>query len=206
MSLYRRGGKRAFDLVVAGPLLLISLPVLAVVAVVVRLKLGAPVLFRQTRPGREGRPFQIVKFRTMTEAMDQQGRLLPDADRLTRFGAFLRSTSADEIPELWNVFRGDMSLVGPRPLRMAYLDRYTREQARRHEVRTGITGWAQVNGRNNAPWAERLAMDVWYVDNYSMSMDMKILLRTAGSVLKRSDISEDGHVTAQEFLGSESTA
>lgn len=206
MNLYQRGGKRLFDVCVAVLLLLVSLPVVAVVALVVRLKLGRPVLFRQTRPGRNGHPFQIVKFRTMTDATDQQGRLLPDADRLTRFGAFLRSTSVDEIPELLNVIRGDMSLVGPRPLRVAYLERYSVEQARRHEVRSGITGWAQVNGRNNAPWADRLAMDVWYVDNYNLVLDIRILCRTVVAVAKRADVSERGHVTAQEFLGSEPRA
>ena len=203
MSLYRRGGKRAFDLIVAVPLLVLSCPVLLVVAVLVRIKLGSPVLFAQKRPGREGRVFQIHKFRTMTQVRDTAGHLLPDEARLTRFGAWLRSSSADELPELWNVIRGDMSLVGPRPLLVTYLDRYTSEQARRHEARPGITGWSQVNGRNNAPWPERLAMDVWYVDNYSLALDMRILWRTVWSVVKRSDVSEHGHATAQEFTGAE---
>lgn len=203
MNVYRRGGKRALDLLVAVPLLVLSLPVLVVVAVLVRVKLGSPVLFAQTRPGRDGRVFRIVKFRTMAQETDTEGNLLSDEERLTRFGGWLRASSVDELPELWNVIRGDMSLVGPRPLLVAYLDRYTAEQARRHEARAGITGWAQVNGRNNAPWSERLAMDVWYVDNYSLTLDMRILWRTVWSVVKRSDVSEHGHATAQEFTGAE---
>ena len=199
--MYRRGGKRAFDLVVSLLLLPITLVVMAIVGILVRINLGRPVLFRQERPGREGKIFTLSKFRTMTDATDDDGQLLSDEERLTRFGSFLRSTSLDETPELWNVITGDMSLVGPRPLLVAYLDRYTPEQARRHEVRPGITGWAQVNGRNNAPWPERLAMDVWYVDNVSFSLDLKILWRTVTSVLRRADTSEDGHATAREFRG-----
>lgn len=205
MSLYRRGGKRAFDVIASVPLLLVSLPVLMVVAVLVRIKLGAPVMFVQARPGRDGRSFRIMKFRTMTQETDAEGILLSDEERLTRFGAWLRASSVDELPELWNVIRGDMSLVGPRPLLVAYLDRYNAEQARRHEARPGITGWSQVNGRNNSPWAERLAMDVWYVDNYSLRLDSTILWRTVRSVARRSDVSEQGYATAREFTGSRST-
>lgn len=202
MSMYCRGGKRLFDLLVALPLMVVSLPVMAVVGLLVRVKLGSPVLFTQTRPGLGEEPFQIIKFRTMTDAVDVQGQPLPDADRLTRFGALLRSTSLDEIPELWNVIRGDMSLVGPRPLLMEYLDRYSSVQARRHEVRPGVTGWAQVNGRNNAGWPAKLQMDVWYVDNVSLPLDIRILWTTFWSVVSRSDVAEEGHATATEFVGS----
>jgi sugar transferase EpsL len=174
--LYRRYGKRWFDLLVAIPALALLSPVLAVLALLVRVKLGAPVLFRQRRPGLAGRPFTILKFRTMTDARDAQGRLLPDAERLPPFGRFLRSTSLDELPELWNVLRGDMSLVGPRPLLMQYLERYTPEQARRHDVRPGITGWAQINGRQTILFSKRLELDVWYVDHVSPSLDFKIIL------------------------------
>lgn len=201
MSWYRHGGKRAVDLLVAVPVFVLTLPVMLVVGLLVRLQLGSPVLFTQTRPGIGGKPFQIIKFRTMTDAVDPRGQLLPDAERLPRFGAALRSTSLDELPELWNVIRGDMSLVGPRPLLMEYLPRYSAEQARRHEVRPGVTGWAQVNGRNNAPWPQRLAMDVWYVDNLSLGRDLQILWRTLLSVVRRADVSEEGHVTAKAFMG-----
>lgn len=196
---YAFGGKRVFDLIVATPIALASLPVQAVLAVVVRLRLGSPVLFRQTRPGLEGQPFVMVKFRTMTSARDAHGALLPDADRLTPLGRFLRSTSLDELPELYNVVRGDMSLVGPRPLLMEYLDRYTEDQSRRHEVRPGITGLAQVRGRNNATWEAKFASDVEYVDNMSIALDVRILLRTVQQVLLRRDIAADGHVTAPKY-------
>lgn len=195
--------KRLVDLVIAVPALVTVSPVMAVVGVLVRVILGPPVFFRQRRPGLHGEPFTIVKFRTMTDDRDDDGRLLPDDQRLTRFGRFLRETSLDELPELWNVVRGDMSLVGPRPLLMDYLDRYTPEQARRHEVRPGLTGWAQVNGRNAQSWEEKLTQDVWYVDHRSLSLDLRILARTLVQVVRREGINQPGHVTASEFLGSD---
>jgi lipopolysaccharide/colanic/teichoic acid biosynthesis glycosyltransferase len=188
--------KRGIDVVAAGTLLVVLAPVLAVVAVAVRFRLGRPVLFRQTRPGLGGRPFEIVKFRTMR---DSPGT---DADRLTPLGRRLRALSLDELPELWNVVRGDMSLVGPRPLLRAYVDRYTPEQARRHEVRPGITGWAQVHGRNAVGWDERLALDVFYVEQWSLRLDLRILFRTVAQVARREGISADGHATMPEFEGS----
>ena len=166
--------------------------------------MGSPVLFKQVRPGLRGRPFMMYKFRTMTDERDIQGRLLPDEQRLTKLGRFLRSTSLDELPELFNVLKGDMSLVGPRPLLMEYLPLYTPEQARRHEVRPGITGWAQVNGRNAISWEEKFRYDVWYVDNWSFWLDIKILWMTIVSVLKREGISAQGHVTMPPFTGSRS--
>jgi sugar transferase EpsL len=193
--------KRALDVMVAGAGLLVLSPLLLVLALAVRLTLGSPVLFRQTRPGLHGHPFTLVKFRTMKDATRPDGTALPDADRLTRFGRLLRASSLDELPELWNVLRGDMSLVGPRPLLMRYLPRYTAEQARRHEVRPGITGWAQVNGRNATSWEERLAMDVWYVDNRSLGLDLRILGRTVRQVLVREGISHPGSATMHEFTG-----
>lgn len=177
-DVYRRWGKRLFDLAVAAPALVLLAPVFGLLALLVRVRLGAPIFFRQQRPGLAGRPFTIRKFRTMTDARDDQGNLLPDAERLTPFGRFLRKTSLDELPELWNVLRGDMSLVGPRPLLTQYLDRYTPEQARRHEVRPGITGWAQINGRQMILFSKRLELDVWYVDHVSLSLDLKIILLT----------------------------
>ena len=199
---YKRFGKRLVDLGLALAALALLWPVLLCLAVLVRLKLGAPVLFRQTRPGLHGRPFTILKFRTMTDARDARGNLLPDGERLTRFGRFLRSTSLDELPELFNVLRGDMSLVGPRPLLMAYLPLYSPEQARRHEMRPGITGWAQVNGRNALSWEEKFAMDVWYVDHRSLWLDMKILVLTVRKVLARDGISATGEATMPRFTGS----
>ncbi len=181
-------------------LLLLS-PLLAGVALLVRLKLGRPVLFRQRRPGLHGRPFVIYKFRTMTDARGPDGRLLPDAERLPPFGRFLRSTSLDELPELWNVVKGEMSLVGPRPLRMSYLSRYTAEQARRHEVRPGLTGWAQVHGRNALPWNRKFELDLWYVRNVSLVLDLEILGRTLRALVVREGIAADGHATAPEFRG-----
>jgi sugar transferase EpsL len=175
--------------------------VLLVLAVLVRLKLGSPVLFRQVRPGKNGKPFTMLKFRTMMDARNENGELLPDDQRLPAFGRMLRSTSMDELPELWNVIRGEMSLVGPRPLLMEYLPRYTREQGRRHEVAPGITGWVQVNGRNSLSWEEKFALDVWYVDNRSLALDLKILLRTLAAVVKRQGISSDGHVSMPKFMG-----
>ncbi|MCS7039740.1 MAG: sugar transferase [Anaerolineae bacterium] len=198
---YRRWGKRLFDLMVAVPALVVLSPVLAALALLVRWQLGTPVLFRQQRPGLHGRPFTLYKFRTMTEARDAEGRLLPDAERLTPFGRFLRSTSLDELPELWNVVRGDMSLVGPRPLLMQYLERYTPTQRRRHEVRPGITGWAQVNGRNALDWPQRLALDVWYVDHLSLALDLRIILITVVKILRREGIAEPGQATMREFMG-----
>lgn len=193
--------KRFFDIVIAAlALLLLAIPLLALIWQV-RRKLGSPVFFRQTRPGRHGRPFQMVKFRTMTDAKGPDGRLLLDAERLTPFGRFLRSTSLDELPELFNVLKGDMSLVGPRPLLMEYLPLYTPEQSRRHEVRPGITGWAQVNGRNALGWEEKFKLDLWYVDHCSLWLDIKILWLTVRKVLVREGISADGEATMSKFTG-----
>jgi sugar transferase EpsL len=194
-------GKRLLDLVLTVPVLVILSPVFVVLAFLVRLKLGSPILFRQIRPGLNERPFNMLKFRTMTDARDKGGKLLPDEQRLTRFGRFLRSTSLDELPELFNVLKGDMSLVGPRPLLMQYLERYTPEQARRHEVRPGITGWAQVNGRNAITWEEKFKLDVWYVDNWSLWLDIKIIAMTIWKILKREGISQPGQATMEEFKG-----
>jgi lipopolysaccharide/colanic/teichoic acid biosynthesis glycosyltransferase len=193
--------KRTIDLVVAGLGLALVWPVLALTAVFVRLFLGTPVLFRQSRPGLGGRPFTIYKFRTMRDGYDEEGNLLPDVQRLTALGRFLRATSLDELPELWNVLRGDMSLVGPRPLLTEYLPLYSSEQARRHDVRPGITGWAQVNGRNALYWDEKFALDVWYVDNRSLLLDLRILALTVKKVLVREGISQRGHVTMEPFRG-----
>ncbi len=187
--MYQRFGKRLVDLVLVMPALMILAPVLVVLGLLVRWRLGSPVFFRQRRPGLRGRPFTLLKFRTMTEARDEEGQLLPDEQRLTRFGRFLRRTSLDELPELINVLKGDMSLVGPRPLLMEYLERYTVEQARRHEVKPGITGWAQVNGRNALSWEEKFEFDVWYVDHVSLWLDLKILAMTVWQVLTGKGIS-----------------
>jgi lipopolysaccharide/colanic/teichoic acid biosynthesis glycosyltransferase len=199
---YRTSGKRAFDLALVLLTTPCWLPVVAVVALIVRTQIGSPVLFRQARPGRDGRVFMLVKFRTMADARDERGELLPDALRLTTWGRLLRASSLDELPELWNVIRGDMSLVGPRPLLVSYLDRYTPEQSRRHEVRPGLTGLAQVNGRNALCWEDRFALDVRYVDTCSFGLDTRILFRTIGNVVARRGISEPGQATAQEFMGS----
>jgi lipopolysaccharide/colanic/teichoic acid biosynthesis glycosyltransferase len=193
--------KRAFDIVVSGGLLLLLLPLFLLIFILVRYKLGSPVFFRQARPGREGRLFELIKFRTMLDGYDSMGNELADEHRLTDFGRFLRATSLDELPELWNVFKGEMSLVGPRPLLMEYLPLYSDDQRRRHEVRPGITGWAQVNGRNNLSWEDRFKMDVWYVDNQSFWLDLKILLMTVKKVFLREDINQDGHATAEKFKG-----
>ncbi|MEQ1824154.1 MAG: sugar transferase [Fimbriimonadaceae bacterium] len=193
--------KRIFDIVVASVTLILFAPLLVLLGILVRLKHGSPVVFRQTRPGLNGKPFKMIKFRTMTNAKDANGELLPDDQRLTKFGKLLRSTSLDELPELINVLKGDMSLVGPRPLLMAYLERYTPEQSRRHEVRPGITGWAQVNGRNNLAWEERFRLDVWYVDHHNLWIDIKILWLTVMKVIKRADVSQEGHATMTEFMG-----
>lgn len=195
--------KRLFDLIITIPALLVFWPVLLIIALMVRVKLGTPVLFRQTRPGRHGKPFEIIKFRTMRDAIGLDGKPLPDCDRLTPFGRFLRSTSLDELPELWNVLKGEMSLVGPRPLLMQYLDRYTSEQARRHDLPPGITGWAQVNGRNAISWEEKFELDVWYIKNQSVILDAKILWLTLGSILNRDDVCQPGHATMEEFMGSD---
>jgi len=200
--LYRRYGKRAVDLLLTVPAVVLLAPLLASVATLVRVRLGSPVLFRQERPGLSGRAFTILKFRTMTDGRDAEGNLLPDEVRLTTFGRFLRSSSLDELPELFNVIRGDMSLVGPRPLLMRYLDRYTPDQMRRHEVRPGITGWAQVNGRAAIGYEERFVMDAWYVDNLSLRLDLRILARTALGILKREGITREGYATGPEFMGS----
>ena len=194
--------KRVFDFVASIVALLFLAVPLTVLAWQVRRKLGSPVLFTQMRPGLDGRPFRMVKFRTMTDDRADTGALLPDALRLTPFGQFLRSSSLDELPELWNVLRGDMSLVGPRPLLMEYLPLYTAEQARRHEVRPGITGWAQVNGRNAISWSDKFTLDVWYVDNRSLWLDVQILWRTVRKVLVRDGISATGEATMPKFTGS----
>lgn len=193
--------KRAFDILVSSTLLVLLAPVLTMLYLLVRWQLGNPVLFRQTRPGKQARPFEMMKFRTMRDASDRKGHLLPDAERLTPFGRVLRSSSLDELPELWNVMKGDMSLVGPRPLLMEYLPLYTAEQARRHDVRPGITGWAQVNGRNALSWEEKFKLDVWYVDNQSIWLDMKIIALTVAKVLSRSGIAADGEATMPRFTG-----
>jgi len=195
--------KRLLDILASGFLLCVLSPVLVCLALLVRLLLGAPILFRQLRPGLNGRPFEILKFRTMIDARDAEGRPRPDGERLTRFGSFLRATSLDELPELLNVLKGEMSLVGPRPLLMQYLDRYTPEQARRHEVRPGITGWAQVNGRNAITWEEKFRLDVWYVDHQSLWLDLRILALTVWKVVRREGISQAGEATMPEFVGTE---
>lgn len=195
--------KRTFDFIISLGLLTIFLPILGALAVAIRLRLGSPVLFRQRRPGLGGAPFDLVKFRTMTDTRDANGNLLPDDRRLPTFGKFLRSTSLDELPELWNVLKGEMSLVGPRPLMMAYLDRYTPEQARRHEVRPGLTGWAQINGRNALSWQDKFALDVWYVDNRSFWLDLRILAITALHIISPRGINAEGFATMPEFLGTD---
>ncbi|MCE8019001.1 sugar transferase [Halomonas sp. MCCC 1A11036] len=193
--------KRLFDIVLSLVALVLLSPVLLVVALLVRLRLGSPVLFRQPRPGLHGRPFEMVKFRTMRDAVDRDGNPLPDAARLTPLGRRLRAASLDELPELWNVLRGDMSLVGPRPLLVEYLPLYTPRQARRHEVRPGVTGWAQVNGRNALSWEQKFELDVWYVDNRSLWLDLRILLLTVKRVLTREGIAHDGDVAMPRFRG-----
>jgi len=193
--------KRTVDILLSMIGLLLLAPVLLIVGVLVRIRLGSPVLFTQIRPGYRGRPFQLTKFRTMTDEKDSNGNLLSDLDRLPAFGRFLRATSMDELPELWNVLKGDMSLVGPRPLLMEYLELYSEEQWRRHEVRPGITGWAQVNGRNALKWEEKFALDVWYVDNRTMWLDLKILLMTVARVFKGEGVSHAGHATMGRFKG-----
>jgi lipopolysaccharide/colanic/teichoic acid biosynthesis glycosyltransferase len=195
--------KRLFDLALGIPAFFVLSPVLIVIAAILRITMGTPVLFRQVRPGLYGRPFTIYKFRTMTDERDGERNLLPDEKRLTRLGQFLRKTSMDELPEFINVIKGGMSIVGPRPLLMRYLDRYTPGQARRHEVKPGITGWAQVNGRNAISWEDKFKLDVWYVDNWSVWLDVKIILMTIKKVLSREGISQEGHATMKYFMESE---
>jgi lipopolysaccharide/colanic/teichoic acid biosynthesis glycosyltransferase len=198
---YRRFGKRLLDVAVSLIALVVLVPVMLVVAALVAVCLGRPVIFRQERPGAHGRPFELVKVRTMTDARDDHGNLRPDDERLTRFGRFLRSMSLDELPELLNVLRGEMSLVGPRPLLPAYLDLYSPQQARRHDVRPGLTGLAQVNGRNAVDWPSRFELDVWYVDNHTLWLDVQILARTAYAVLRQDGVNEPGCATMTEFRG-----
>jgi len=194
--------KRMFDLILSAVGIVILSPVLLLIALLVLILQGSPILFRQTRPGLDGKPFQLYKFRTMKETCDDQGNLLPDAERITRLGKLLRATSLDELPELFNVLKGQMSLVGPRPLLMQYLDRYTPEQFRRHHVLPGMTGWAQVNGRNALNWDDKFRLDVWYVDHWSFWLDIRILLETLCKVFRREGISQPGYATAEEFKGS----
>ena len=198
-----RALKRLFDLVVALFALLVLWPLMLLVALVIRIRMGAPVLFRQQRPGYKGRPFTLYKFRTMTLASGADADVARDAERLTPLGRTLRKWTLDELPQFWNVLRGDVSLVGPRPLLMQYLGRYSPEQARRHDVKPGLTGWAQVNGRNAQTWEDRFALDVWYVEHWSLALDAKILWRTLASVIKREGIAQEGHATMPEFMGSE---
>jgi lipopolysaccharide/colanic/teichoic acid biosynthesis glycosyltransferase len=193
--------KRFFDVLAAGSALVVLSPVLLGVAYLVRKNLGSPVLFTQVRPGLNGKPFKMVKFRTMRDAVDAQGNALPDDQRLTPFGQFLRSASLDELPELWNVLKGDMSLVGPRPLLMEYLPLYSPEQARRHEAKPGVTGWAQINGRNAISWEDKFKLDVWYVDNQSLWLDIRIIFLTIRKVVVRDGISAEGEATMSKFTG-----
>ena len=193
--------KRLFDIIASTIGLLLLAPVIAAVAFQIRRKLGSPVLFRQVRPGNAGKPFEMVKFRTMSDATDKDGNPLPDSERMSPFGAFLRSTSLDELPELWNVLKGDMSLVGPRPLLMEYLPLYSKEQYRRHDVRPGVTGWAQLNGRNAISWEDKFKLDVWYVENRSLWLDLKIIYTTIKKVLVRDGISAEGEATMSKFTG-----
>ena len=194
--------KRTFDVIVSLAGLIVAGPVLLIVALLVRIVLGSPVLFRQQRPGLNAQPFEILKFRTMTDAVGADGQLLPDKDRLTAFGRFLRSSSLDELPELWNVLKGEMSLVGPRPLLMEYVPLYDETQMRRHKMRPGITGWSQVNGRNAIGWDKKFALDVWYVDNQSMLLDLKILFMTVASLVRREGINASENVPMPKFTGS----
>ena len=196
--------KRLLDIIVASLALLLLAPLMAIVALLIRRQLGTPVLFRQTRPGLNGSPFQMIKFRSMRDATDARGNPLPDEERMTRLGSVLRATSLDELPELWNVLKGEMSLVGPRPLLMEYLPLYSTEQYRRHAVRPGVTGWAQVNGRNALSWEDKFKLDVWYVENQSLWLDIKILLMTVKQVLVRDGISAEGQATMERFDGNKS--
>ncbi|EPF5720695.1 sugar transferase [Vibrio cholerae] len=193
--------KRIFDFLLAAIFLLLFSPIILFIAWKIRKNLGSPVLFRQTRPGLNGKPFEMIKFRTMKDAVDANGNPLPDSERMTPFGDKLRNSSLDELPELWNVLKGEMSLVGPRPLLMQYLPLYSKEQARRHEVRPGVTGWAQINGRNAISWEEKFKLDVWYVDNRSFWLDLRVLLLTVKKVIFKEDISAEGEVTMPQFKG-----
>ena len=195
--------KRAFDIAASTSALVVLSPVLAITAYKVKKELGSPVLFRQTRPGLHGKPFEMVKFRTMKDATDKEGNALPDSERLTEFGKKLRASSLDELPELWNVLKGDMSLVGPRPLLMEYLPLYSAEQAKRHNVRPGVTGYAQVNGRNSLSWEDKFKLDTWYVEHQSLWLDMKILLKTVKKVLIKDGINEAGEATMSKFMGAQ---
>lgn len=202
MKLYRNYFKRAIDIVTSGgALLVLSVPLVAVTAWLHFANKGAGAFFFQERPGKDGKIFKVVKFKTMTDERDKDGKLLPDADRLTRVGRFVRSTSIDELPQLWNVLKGDMSLIGPRPLLVQYLPLYSKEQARRHEVRPGITGWAQCHGRNAISWQKKFELDVWYVDHISFATDCKVIWTTIQKVIKRADISEEGYATMEYFNG-----
>ena len=197
--------KRAFDIAASTSALVVLSPVLAITAYKVKKELGSPVLFRQTRPGLHGKPFEMIKFRTMKDATDKAGNALPDSERLTEFGKKLRASSLDELPELWNVFKGDMSLVGPRPLLMEYLPLYSAEQAKRHNVRPGVTGYAQVNGRNSLSWEDKFKLDTWYVEHQSLWLDMKILLKTVKKVIIKDGISAEGEATMTKFTGTKFT-
>lgn len=197
--------KRAFDIAASASALVVLSPVLAITAYKVKKELGSPVLFRQTRPGLHGKPFEMIKFRTMKDATDKEGNALPDSQRLTEFGKKLRASSLDELPELWNVLKGDMSLVGPRPLLMEYLPLYNAEQAKRHNVRPGVTGYAQVNGRNSLSWEDKFKLDTWYVEHQSLWLDMKILLKTVKKVIIKDGISADGEATMTKFTGTKFT-
>lgn len=201
--MYDRVIKRIIDLVLSGIALLVLSPVYLILAILVRIKLGSPVLFSQERPGKNEKVFRMYKFRSMTDARDADGNLLPDEERMTHFGAALRATSLDELPELWNIFKGDMSIVGPRPLLVRYLPRYNERQRRRHDVRPGLTGWAQVNGRNAISWEQKFEYDVEYVEKESFLFDVKILFMTVGKVLHRSGITSEGNITMEEFMGDE---
>lgn len=196
-----RSIKRLIDIVISLTALILLMPFLLFLALLIRIKLGSPILFTQERPGLKGKIFRMVKFRSMTDARDVDGALLPDSVRLTAFGQKLRSSSMDELPELWNVLKGEMSIVGPRPLLVEYLPLYTEEQMRRHDMRPGITGWAQVNGRNAISWDDKFKLDVWYIDNWSLNLDLRILLLTVKKVLVRDGISADSHVTIEKFKG-----
>ena len=195
--------KRIFDIVFSFLGLIVLFPALVILSVMIRLKLGSPIFFTQVRPGRGGKPFKMIKFRTMRDAVDYDGTPLPDGERMTAFGSMLRSTSLDELPELWNVLKGEMSLVGPRPLLMQYLPLYSVEQNRRHEVRPGVTGWAQINGRNSVSWDEKFKLDTWYVDNQSTLLDIKIIIFTIKKVLVRDGISQENNATMAPFMGEE---
>lgn len=205
-SFYEKYMKRALDIVLSGVAMLVLSPVLLVTALLVRTKLGSPVLFHQDRPGRDGKIFRLYKFRSMTDERDAQGELLPDEIRLTKFGKLLRSTSLDELPELWNIFRGDMSIVGPRPLLVKYLPLYNEEQRHRHDVRPGLTGWAQVNGRNSITWEDKFRYDVWYVRNISLLLDVKIVFLTVKKVFCREGISSEDSATMEDFIGEQEAA